>query len=338
MIKNLQNKPKVFLSHSKKDKGFIDRLCADLRLCQIDPWLDSQEIRHGQPWLDAIFESGIPTCDAILVYLTESSIESAMVKKEIDAGIIKKLKESQVAFLPYVSQKVLREKLRMDIQALQIHVWNDENYFELLPRVVAEIWHSYMNSVVISVANEEKVRRLQAELELEKLKKTGIESIFDAREIADFDFIWKQFKYEEIIKFKYEESSKFGAEEHVSYKSICVQIQTIIPLLDRISGASWELPQTKIIHIFRDVLKICFPDIIDKNRINSYLWADARIDLEWENLPIFMDKLKMYGLIKISQNREYESIMLTEKIDRFRYWLKWKGILPNEIKWRNIKL
>lgn len=46
-----------------------------------------------------------------------------------------------------------------------------------------------MNSVIISVANEEKVRRLQAELELEKLKKTGIESIFDAREIADFDFI-----------------------------------------------------------------------------------------------------------------------------------------------------
>ena len=71
-----------------------------------------------------------------------------------------------------------------------------------------------MNSVIISVANEEKVRRLQAELELEKLKKTGIESIFDAREIADFDFIWKQFKYEEIIKFKYSESSEFGVEEH----------------------------------------------------------------------------------------------------------------------------
>ncbi len=173
-------------------------------------------------------------------------------------------------------------------------------------------------------------------MELEKLKKTGIESIFDAREIADFDFIWKQFKYEEIIKFKYSESSEFGVEEHVSYKSICVQIQTIIPLLDRISGESWELPQTKIIHIFSEVLKICFPDIIDKNRINSYLWADARIDLEWENLPIFMDKLKMYGLIKISQSREYESIMLTEKVDRFRYWLKWKGILPNEIKWRNV--
>jgi len=336
MIKNLQNKPRVFLSHSKKDKEFIHRLCRDLRSCQIEPWLDSQEIRHGQPWLDAIFESGIPTCDAILVYLTKSSIESAMVKKEIDAGIIKKLNESQVAFLPYVSQEILREKLRMDIQALQTPVWNDENYFELLPRVVAEIWHSYMNSVIISVANEEKVRRLQAELELEKLKKTGIESIFDAREIADFDFIWKQFKYEEIIKFKYSESSEFGVEEHVSYKSICVQIQTIIPLLDRISGASWELPQTKIINIFSEVLKICFPDIIDKNRINSYLWADARIDLEWENLPIFMDKLKMYGFIKISQSREYESIMLTEKVDRFRYWLKWKGILPNEIKWRNV--
>jgi hypothetical protein len=336
MIKPLQNKPRVFLSHSKKDKEFIHKLCKDLRSCQIEPWLDSQEIRHGQPWLDAIFESGIPTCDAILVYLTENSVESAMVKKEIDASMIKKLKESHVAFLPYVSQKDIRDKLRMDIQALQAPVWNIGNYSEMLPRVVAEIWHSYLDSVVMLVANEEKVRRLEAELELEKLKKTGIESIFEAREIADFDFIWKQFKYEDIIKFIYEEFSKVEGQEHVSYKSVYVQIQTIIPLIDRISGGSWDFPQKKVINIFKDVLKICFPDIIDENTTYPYIWGDARIDLEWENLPIFMDKLKMYGLIKISQNREYESIMLTEKADRFRYWLKWKGILPNEIKWRNV--
>ena len=331
MIKNLQNKPRVFLSHSKKDKEFIHKLCRDLRSCQIEPWLDSQEIRHGQPWLDAIFESGIPTCDAIIIYLTESSIESPMVKKEMDASIIKKLKESHVAFLPYVSQETLRNQLRMDIQALQTPVWNKENYAEMLPRVVAEIWHCYLDSMVMSVANQEKVHRLEAELELEKLKKTGI---FDARELEDFDFIWNEFNYEEIIKFNYGESSKFGVLEHVSNKSVYVQIQTIIPLLDRISGASWEFPQTKIINIFIDILKICFPDIIDEIR-NNFLWNSGRIDLEWENLPKFIDKLKMYGLIKISPNREYESIMLTEKIDRFKYWLKWKGILPNEIKWRN---
>jgi len=75
------NKPRVFLSHSKADIEFIERVNQDLHRCQISPWLDSEEIRHGKPWLDAIFEDGIPTCDAVLVYFTESSLQSKMVKK-----------------------------------------------------------------------------------------------------------------------------------------------------------------------------------------------------------------------------------------------------------------
>lgn len=66
------NKPRVFLSHSKSDKSFIELINNDLRKCQIDPWLDSEEIRHGKPWLDTIFEDGIPTCDSVLVYFTDN--------------------------------------------------------------------------------------------------------------------------------------------------------------------------------------------------------------------------------------------------------------------------
>lgn len=338
MTKTLQNKPRVFLSHSNKDKEFINRLYEDLRLCQIEPWRDETEIRHGQPWLDAIFESGIPTCDAILVYLTESSIESPMVKKEMDTSIIKKLKESHVAFLPYVSQEILRDQLRIDIQALQTPVWNKENYAEMLPRVVAEIWHSYLDSVVMSVANEEKIRRLEAELELEKLRKTGIESIFEPKEISDFDFIWKQFDYEEIIKLIHLQNHKDGTEYCNSCKTFSVQMQTIIPFLERINGGVWGYPQITFINIFKEIIEHNFPGVIDENRRNPYVLDGERIELEWENLPRIMNKLKMYGLIKISQKigdrgREYDSIMLTEKLDRFNYWLYYKGILSNELKW-----
>lgn len=330
MIKTLQNKPKVFLSHSKKDIEFIHRLCKDLSLCQIEPWLDSQEIRHGQPWLDAIFESGIPTCDAILVYLTESSIESPMVKKEMDVSIIKKLKESHVAFLPYVSQEILRDQLRMDIQVLQTPVWNSANYFEMLPRVVAEIWHSYLDSVVVSVANEEKVRRLEAELELEKLRKTGMESIFEAREIADFDFIWKQFDYKEAIEFRYVKYDHEGIESITNRYEFSVQIQTIIPFLDKIADGVSKYPHFSFQKIFRDLFKDHLPKIREGDRIQQRL--------DWRSLPDLMNKLKMYGLIKMVQKTdkdfgEYNSEMTTEKLDRFKYWLYHEGILPNEIKW-----
>lgn len=315
------------MSHSKKDKEFIHELCKDLHSCQIEPWLDSQEIRHGQPWLDAIFESGIPTCDVILVYLTENSVESAMVKKEIDASMIKKLKESHVAFLPYVSKEIIREKLRMDIQTLQTPVWNKENYAEMLPRVVAEIWHSYLDSMVMSVANQEKVRRLEAELELEKLKKTGMESIFEAKEIADFEFIWRQFGHKDIIKLEHIKLYKWNrTEEVVSCKSFCIEIQTIIPLLDRIVGGRWDYPQHVFLNIFQIIIKNCYPNISE----------DERIRLYWKNLTNFMNQLKMYGILKKSPEdmvTEYAIIMSTDKFDRFKYWLYYKGILSNEIKW-----
>jgi len=122
------NKPRVFLSHSKLDKAFIETLYEDLKGCQISPWLDTEEIRHGKPWLDAIFENGIPTCDSVLVYFSENSLQSAMVKKEIDAGILHQLEDSGVSFLPYVDNESVRTKLRADIRSLQVPIWNGDNY------------------------------------------------------------------------------------------------------------------------------------------------------------------------------------------------------------------
>lgn len=81
------NKPRVFLSHSKADIEFIERVYNDLRKCHINPWLDSEEIRHGKPWLDAIFKDGISTCDSVLVYFTAASLNSKVVKKEIDGRV-----------------------------------------------------------------------------------------------------------------------------------------------------------------------------------------------------------------------------------------------------------
>ena len=97
-----------------------------------------------------------------------------MVKKEMDAGILQQLKDKRVAFLPYVDDEARRTKLRADIQALQVPVWNKANYSEVLPRVVAEIWRSYLERTVTSAVQEERVNRLQAELELEKIKKETV--------------------------------------------------------------------------------------------------------------------------------------------------------------------
>ena len=149
-MQNRLNKPRVFLSHSKLDKEFIDKLADDLRKCQIEPRRDTEEIRDGKPWLKVIFEEGIPTCDAVIVYLTENSLRSRMVEKELDATLVEELTESGIRILPYVLKAELRVQLRADVRALHCREWNDSNYNNVLPSVVAEIWRSYMERSVNS--------------------------------------------------------------------------------------------------------------------------------------------------------------------------------------------
>ncbi len=191
-MQSLQRKPRVFLSHSKKDVDFIRRLEADLRACQCETWIDEVEIRHGKPWLEEIFSTGLPSCEIVLCYITKNSAQSAMVKKEVDARLIERLANDHVALLMYVSDAKLRTELRVDLQALQIPILNEENYAQILPRIVAEIWRSYTDAAVAQAAQSEKVRRLELELKVKDLESASQATIFSAQEQAEFSSIWKQ--------------------------------------------------------------------------------------------------------------------------------------------------
>ena len=197
-MRELINKPKVFLSHSKKDEKFIKRVSDDFKKCQIESWIDKFEIRHGKPWMEAIFQNGIPTCNSFLVYLTENSIISPMVKKEIDTSLIQQLDDNKISFLPYVSEDKYRDQLRLDIRALQVPVWSDDNYSEVLPCVVAEIWHSYLERTIDIATSEEKIKRLELELQIEK-NKDG--EIFTSSENKDFSYIKKTLDYDDLTGY-----------------------------------------------------------------------------------------------------------------------------------------
>jgi hypothetical protein len=336
MNPTLVNKPRVFLSHSKKDISFIRKLCNDLRHCHIEPWIDSEDIHHGQPWLDAIFEIGIPTCDAVLVYLTESSIESPMVKKEIDASLIEKLQNQNIGFLPYVSDEMLRDRLRADIRSLQIPVFNKKNYKKALPRVVSEIWQSHLIRILPSAINEEKVRRLEAELELEKIKKKVIDGIFDAHEVADFEYIWKQLDRHEILELLCYIRNEDKSISEKSQYSFSVHLQTILPQLDLIDN--WDFPYDDFSSFLKYRLIASLP--ITERRKN--------IELKWSHIFGFLNELGTYGLIKKQQRREkvkelspytitIKYVVFTDKFSRFKYWLDHKNILPNNIKYIEYK-
>jgi len=282
-----RNRPRVFLSHSKADIGFINKVNEDLRNCQIDPWMDSQEIRHGQPWLDAIFESGIPTCDCVLVYLTEHSIESNMVKKEIDASIIRKLKDSQVAFLPYVSRAEVRDKLRTDIQALQVAEWNENNYHLMLPRVVAEIWHSYMDRTIVGATKEEKVKRLEAELILEKMKREAGDRIFSEGEDKDFAFIQKSLDCWETVMFLMTRQVE-GEKQVVQEASYSVNLLAVV-----LSKVRTDSITNAIIR--DDLYNLLLKETPEFQKLSNDLSVVV------SQAPEVVDKLNMFGLLQEKQ-------------------------------------
>jgi len=331
------NKPRVFLSHSKSDVGFIERLCNDLRKCQIAPWLDSEEIRHGHSWLSSIFEDGIPTCDCVLVYLTENSTKSNMVKKEIDASIIQQLKDSKISFLPYVEHPDIRNILRPDLQSLQAPEWNESNYDELLPRVVSEIWRSFLERTVTGATQAEKLRRVEAELELQKLRSTSEFGIFTKAEVEDFQYIFDKLNRQEsfTVEEKTQEHLDGGRSNEWTTtwsKQYRVNVASIVTFL-----------ATNGIHQYgrRDVPQMLLEQLYPNRGLEQIKGKMTLCD----DAPDLSDELLMYGLlrsldIQSTQNeartmpmflRSFK-LVYTDKIHRFRYWMSYNEKLSLEIQ------
>lgn len=341
-LKTLKNKPRVFLSHSKRDEDFIKQLHEDLRRCQVDPWLDAEDIRHGEPWLDAIFESGIAACDCILVYLTDSSIDSPMVRKEIDASVLQKLRDNKVGFLPYVSRAELRGRLRADLQSLQVNVWNAGNYAVLLPRVVAEIWRSFFERSVTGAVSEERARRLELELELERTRQGAEGSIFSRTEDNEFSYIWGQLDREENATFRLSKG-KTGGEELVAEHNVCIRLRTLIPFLG--GTHSFAFSDWSVVLLLHD-------------HIGTKLLAEQQqyqeVTERAGEYPQLARELLMFGLVakhlresgttatpSATSNRlpfhspPPECIWIfTPKMERLKYWLAYNGMMPNAIEWK----
>lgn len=321
------NKPRVFLSHSKKDVGFIRPVYESLRECQIDPWLDEIDIRHGQPWLEAIFEDGIPTCDAVIVYLTEASISSDMVKREMDAALLQRLSERRVTLLPYVADPAIRSQLRSDIQTFQIPEWNEANFAQMLPRVVAEVWRSYTERITALATQEERVKRLEAELELSR--RSATDSVFSPSEEAEFNYLWSVLDRWTPVALTEDpqEPSAPTFEYDVHTGSLTAQVM----------GAKYNFDIWQLIGIIKPVL------VSDLRSRGITVEED---ELHLNELPDWSDELVMFGLLERVPYEPNETsswmsrtalfgpsymLVWTPKSNRFRYWLAYSNRLPSEL-------
>jgi hypothetical protein len=87
------------LSHSSKDKDFVRQLAADLTNNGIAVWLDEQMIKVGDSIAEKVSQ-GLAESDYFLIVLSDNSVQSEWVKKELNHALISEIEEKEVKVLP----------------------------------------------------------------------------------------------------------------------------------------------------------------------------------------------------------------------------------------------
>jgi hypothetical protein len=225
-----------------------------------------------------------------------------MVAKEVDAAQIRQLKDSGISFLPYISQSEMRSKLRLDIQTLQCRVWNDQNYHEILPSVVAEIWRSYMERNIATAVLHERNRRLELKIELDELRANSGGSSFTAQEEKEFRYIYG--KLDELREI----SIRFYREEAAG--TVSGKFSFLKLLLSTIDSGNNIFEKSNFEKNVLEELKKAYPD-------SGYL------GLELKDNPSV--ELVTYGFLELRDVGDQFLTWLhhfTPRLYRFRFWLE----------------
>lgn len=92
-----------FISHSHKDKDFVDKLAAALAFRRRHVWVDRWELKVGQSILNRIQEA-LTEASGLIIVLSKAAVASEWCKKELSAGLLRELDERQVIVLPVLHE------------------------------------------------------------------------------------------------------------------------------------------------------------------------------------------------------------------------------------------
>ncbi len=77
----------IFISYSRKDLTFAQKIVDALSANDLDTWIDWKSIPKGEDWLKEIYQ-GIEEADAFLFLFSLDSVESKMCNKEIAHAVV----------------------------------------------------------------------------------------------------------------------------------------------------------------------------------------------------------------------------------------------------------
>jgi len=238
-------------------------------------------------------------------------------------AFVQQLDDEGIVFLPYVANTGIRNQLRNDIRSIHCREWNEKNYHEILPSVVAEVWHSYLEKVIKVVTSKEKIEKQNIEKKYEKLKIENNSSPFTKSMEKDFKYIYKTLN--KNISF--------------TVNVLGDTYSAVMPRRETAEKHEFSVPLLQLLHSFvRNGGKI----------FNShYSYGDPLEKIIKENVPKSIDKgngieinpikfnyrsdLCLFGLVSISDENPIAS-----KMYKFMYWLGYNNLVSDEMQLENL--
>src|SRR5215207_2531743 len=74
---------RVFISYSRKNEAFAERLARDLGDAGLDVWIDLRQIQAGELWQQEIYR-GLERADFVIFCLSPAATVSEWVQKELE--------------------------------------------------------------------------------------------------------------------------------------------------------------------------------------------------------------------------------------------------------------
>ncbi len=88
-----------FISYSSKDQEFAERLHADLRNKNVRCWFAPEDLKIGDK-LRPSFDEAIRVHDKLMVLLSDSSVQSPWVEKEVETAFEKEHNQKRTVLFP----------------------------------------------------------------------------------------------------------------------------------------------------------------------------------------------------------------------------------------------
>lgn len=131
--------PKVFVSHASEDKQrFVNQFANKLLENGVDAWLDHWEILPGDSLVDKIFEEGLKEAKAIIIVLSQNSVNKPWVREELNAGVVKRIQKGTKIIPVILDDCEVPESLA---STLWEPVQNVASYDEAFDRILASIFN-----------------------------------------------------------------------------------------------------------------------------------------------------------------------------------------------------